>query len=57
MLSDYDRAEKYAKTIGFRFYDIAEQYYNGRNETLLIVYEDKNHEHELEVHDFTSEKY
>ena len=40
----------YAKFIGFRFYDIAEQVYNGSPETVLIVYLDKEHTQELEYH-------
>lgn len=43
-----DKLTNYAKTIGFKFYDIGEQVYNGIPETVLTVYIDKEHTQELE---------
>jgi len=44
------KLKSYAEVIGFRFYDIGEQVYNGEPETVLIVYLDKEHTQELERH-------
>lgn len=44
------KLDSYAKFIGFRFYDIGEQIYNNKAETVLTVYIDKEHTQELETH-------
>lgn len=45
-----DKLNDYAKVIGFRFYDIGEQVYDGIPETVLTVYIDEEHTQELEHH-------
>ena len=44
--------KKYAEFIGINpdFYDISEQVYNGKAETVLTWYIDKEHTQELESH-------
>lgn len=55
-MTAYEKAYNYAtKYLQNGYWSIAEQYYNGRNETLLILYEDKNQEYETEIIDFTEE--
>ena len=49
-IENINKLTNYAKTIGFRFYDIGEQVYNGTPETVLTVYLDKEHTQELEHH-------
>lgn len=49
-LENINKLEQYAKTIGFKFYDIAEQIYNAKQETVLTVYLDKECTQELEHH-------
>lgn len=49
-IKNINKLKNYAETIGFRFYDIGEQVYNGIAETVLIVYLDKEHTQELEHH-------
>lgn len=54
-VTGYERVYKYAvRNFEDGYWSIAEQYYNGRNETLLIIYNDINQEHEIEIIDFTS---
>lgn len=49
-IENINKLINYAKTIGFRFYDIGEQVYNGTPETVLTIYLDKEHTQELEHH-------
>lgn len=49
-LENINILEQYAKNIGFKFYDIGEQVYNGKAETVLTVYLDKECTQELEHH-------
>ena len=49
-IENINKLRDYAETIGFRFYDIGEQTYNGKPETVLTVYLDKEHTQELEHH-------
>lgn len=42
-----NKLTEYAETLGFKFYDIGEQVYNGRAETVLTVYLDKECTQEL----------
>lgn len=44
------KLKSYAEAIGFRFYDIGEQVYNGVPETVLTIYLDKERTQELEYH-------
>ena len=50
-----DKFKKYAKLIGISpdYYDIGEQDYEDKSETVLVVYADKEHTQELEY--FVSE--
>ena len=49
-LENINILEQYAKNIGFKFYDIGEQVYNGKAETVLTIYLDKECTQELEHH-------
>lgn len=40
----------YAKFLGVRWYDIGEQRYNNKDETVLTIYIDKEKTQELEHH-------
>jgi hypothetical protein len=54
-VTDYEKAYKYAiENLEDGYWSIAEQYYNGVNETLLIIYDNVNQEYETEIIDFTS---
>lgn len=55
-MTPYEKAYNYAiENFEDGYWSIAEQYYNGRNETLLIIYDDVNQEYETEIIDFTEE--
>lgn len=46
------KAQVYARFLGVRYYDIGEQVYNNKPETVLTIYIDKEHTQELEHHIF-----
>ena len=53
-MNDYEKAYKYAiENFEDGYWSIAEQNYNERDETLLIVYDDIDQEYEIEIIDFT----
>lgn len=47
---NYIKLDEIAKTLNYEYYDIAEQVYNNRAETVLISYADPDHTIELEKH-------